>query len=1025
MIPSFPRPWISLFAVALLAAGIRLAPATAAPLATADGRNVELGVCETGSECAPEVPRTGRISELLREVDIAMAQFMKIHCVGAGVLAISRVPATGSSTARLIYRRGFGRTSGAATNWGGGDCGNDAWADGGDYLVPDTPMGLGSVSKFVTGSMARELVWQRIVKKNLNGKYSDPSEAKLLDPDLELLPASLLRYFDQTRADALCPPVPVTDLACATRVGCDGNGPDARWTRVTVGDLLGHSAGLPKAAPDWYQVLMPNVAQLRGYTILADWEAEHDALRFSTPHVGNMDTSRTYLADTLGVEEDRVLFLNHYDRVAGEDPLDETLTLVAGRCLAKQPASQTDSATAASTGYSNTGYAILDRVISHIAPDLGQGARYAAPDGSPELHAGSALALFLASNGLAAGIESAEGIAPLHKLLPPGYVNAGPFKRDWDGTTYYPSTNSIARPFCVWDGNSGTCDIGPWKNDVGGVGGLGLPWDFLSWHWEFTPAGPEPVPGPPLVPFDLQQPRVGAGTGSLQSEAAVLLRLLNRYYAQEKDVRMGRERALCAECTDTAAKNGGVPGGFAWVYQLVGGNKTKTLPPLDANGRFTIERDTSSWTSTTFTDASGVDFVVAVNQWTDENGVNKYDQLGNFIRFGLSKVDWVEVDRMLATESARIAGMAMDAAGDTLYWYEDGTRAIRTKTPAQHHGDWSATSIQPYALPSTRTGANLVGVAIDNENSVLAWYDDGRYSSGSSVDLDQFAPMPYGLPPGQTFEDILGIAMSSTNVVYSWYRDGTVARGEPGDLDALGVATYTLPPGQEWKDVVDMAIDWKNDDRVWTRFRDGTVAEGWSEDLAAYQLLRAPVAGVSATKNHTTIWYRSGFRRKLNGTLADNLGAMNIAEEGWWAVNPSVSYDSLIDVGETKPGQGTAWFATGKTASVGGAHLDGPAAAFSYPAGQSAATLVAVAQGGDGTVYSWYTDDELAVGTADKLGQAKFTFSTPPGQSASTIEAIGFQSAGSSGRIWTLYRDGAVSSGTASNLDAFGYWPAP
>ena len=993
---------------------------TAAKLATDSGRLVETGWCDGVSDCATEVPRTGRISPLFREVDIAMAQFMKTHCVGAAVLAISR-------KGKLVYKRGFGRTHGAATSWSSADCPQDAWDDGGEYVTPDTPMPVGSVSKFVTGTMARKLVWQRIVDKGMTGTYADPSEAKLLDPTLELLPPSLLRYYDQTREDAECPPLVLTDIACTTRTGCGGNGPDSRWTRVTIGDLLGHSAGLPWSAPDWYDVLMPNVATLRGHDDEADWQAEHDVLRASTPYQAAMDEARGYLAGRLDVDESDLYFVNPYHRVAGENPLDDVMRAVAGRCLAATPKGQSDSFPKSDTGYSNTGYAILDRVIAHLAPELGAGARFAAPDGAPELHQGSALDLFLAAEGIEYGIETEEGIYAGQKLLPPGYVDPAPQPRAWDGETYYWLTNSVARPFCVWNDAAGTCDMGPWKDDIGGAGGLRLPWDFLFWQWAFTDDGPVIVEEPPQVGFMLQTPSLGAGTGGLRVEAPVLLDLLGRYYAQEKDVRMGRERATCPECDDTAGKNGGMTGAYAWVYQLAGDPKAMNLPPTDADGRLTIERDTSQWVSTSWTDPDEVDFVVAINQSADETGGGSYASIGRYVRFGLDKVDWMEVDRWLDTGSVRIAGMAFNSKGNTYYWYEDGIRAVRDSDPGAHHGDWATLSSSTYALPSARPGSSIVGVGIDSKNRVHAWYDDGHVSTGTSNDLASVLdPQPYTLPPGQTFEDILGVSINSGNRVYSWYRDGTVATGTSIDLGRYGTATFELPPGQAWDDVVDMAIDWPGGNHVWTRFRDGTVTEGTTQDLDAHGLWRGRVDGLSSSGDRTTIWYRSGFRRVLDGMLADNLDELDVLEVGWWDVAPFVDREDLLDVAESLPTQGVAWFDGGVVATSGG-HLDGGwVGGLGFPAGQDAGTVAGIAQTTDGIVYSWYLDGTRAIGTATALAATSTgSFTTPPGQSPATIEAIAIASGGGDGRVWTLYQDGSVSEGRSWDLDYYGYWPAP
>jgi hypothetical protein len=807
------------------------------PPGDSHGRSVHHGTCSGVSDCAVEIPRTGNISRLFAEVDSAVAQWMKMHCVGAAVLAISR-------HGELVFKRGYGRMVGASVP-DSELCALDEYHPQSDYVAPDTPAYLGSATKLVTAVMARRLVAERVRQLGATEYFDDPTQARLLDPELGLLPPHLLGTFTQGVPGAECPPVAVPDPnSCVRWLGCDvggvDNGPDVRWEEVTIGDLIAHSSGWVGDTPGWETYAIPNAAAFRGYDTYWDWVEENDELVETLPDLAWVNetwTAREYLAEQLDTVGDNVFFVNTHDRIDGEDPADEVLRALASLCLTTDPAGASDSnpPTSAQISYANTNYSMLDRVIAHLSHELGHAGTYAGHDGFPEQFTDSALDVFLDSEGIEAGIETEEGILTHHPSAPDAYASPLWSRRSWsDGqATYYPLKKSYLRPFCVWDGE--ICDFSPWMSGGAGPGGVRLPRDFATTYFDFTEEAW--VEGAAKVLFNEDTPRMNVGAGGLAGEAPIVLELANRYFARHSGMRMGRLRAECPECTGTGSKGGEGSGLRAAIYELQGGGETAALPPLDAEGRFTLEPDPVHWVNRTWTEPDGVDFVVAINQSSDELGL-PYGSLSAFVRYRLGQIDWEAVDQELANRSQRIAGMSANSVGDTQYWYEDGWHRLRSGSPAAHHGHSGSLSASAYGLPSTRLGIHVVGVATAPTGAVYAWYDDGRFSSGSPADLGM-NPERYELPSGQHNEDLVELEFATSGRVRSWYRNGTVALGTAADLDAFGTATFTPANGQATGDIVGISVD-RRTDRVWTRYADGSLSYGIHTDLDSISTLPPP-----------------------------------------------------------------------------------------------------------------------------------------------------------------------------------------
>jgi hypothetical protein len=991
-VPGFARDDEGACAPALDADGqpLALAPPTQSAVEFADA---------CAFDCAPEIPMTGNVSPVFAEVDIAMRLFMKHHCVGAGTLAISK-------DGRRIYKRGFGRIKGlAGQSISGCNGGYDSLSS---YVQPDTPMRVGSVSKIITAMMVRDLIKKRIAALGLQNDpaYQDIAAIKLVDPKLDLLPPDI-QYL--LRGET-CGIVQVDDIQGCTRQ-CGATGADTRWMNVTIGDLLSHNAGLPAVAPEWQQTVIDNLADLRGYDSESEWSAEHANVRIKNQSFQtDIDAATTFLKN-LDPERRNVYFVNRYNALIGEDPQDEWFEAMLTRCLVSAPLQVTDASPAGNNGpYSNTNFAILDRVVAHLSSS----GRSAAQTGSPSEHTGSAIDVFLAEHDLDEGVVTKQGIYHNHRAAGTvGWTNYGPVPRDWNGSSYYYTDFDEKRPWCRWTGE--TCDFTEWRENPE----YRIPWNFQL-------AGDEAG----RVDFWQINHGLTIGTGAYAVEAPVLLKLINKYAVGTNDVVQGRDRVECgSNCDRRMSKNGSMEGAHAFAYSLKAGAASLSLPQPNAAGWLT---ENGALTNIAVSEQGDVDFVVAVNQNRDERPSNQvssnYNSMPTYVRYGLSRVDWSAVDRELAAQSRHIAGMAINAAGNTFYWYEDDTRKAFTGLPSAQIG-----AVQPGVVPlavdfpSTRTGVDLIGVAISPADTVYAWYDDGKVSAGTSTDLDAVsAPYSYSLPPGKAYSDIVGMAISSESKVYTWYKDGTRSVGTSSDLDFYGTGSFTLPRGQSAGDIADIAIAHGQNDHVWTRFKDGSLAEGWSADLDAYDYFAPKLAEIAMDDDgNTHIWYSNGYHKVVAGSLAANWNTTTVVSRSDWSPLSGQTWGDVAGLDLRLAQQTTvAWAAdlTGREGSPEYAATN--SFGFVLPAGKTVGQLRGVAYASSGQVYSWYSDGTRARGTKNNLASIDVQpFTLPPGQTAVNIVGVAIAS-GSNDHVWVAYADGSVSEGTSVDLDYYQYLTA-
>jgi hypothetical protein len=236
-----------------------------------------------------------------------------------------------------------------------------------------------------------------------------------------------------------------------------------------------------------------------------------------------------------------------------------------------------------------------------------------------------------------------------------------------------------------------------------------------------------------------------------------------------------------------------------------------------------------------------------------------------------------------------------------------------------------------------------------------------------------------------------------------------------------------------------MAINSSVDDHIFTLYRDGSVSEGWSADLDAYDYKRGEIQEIGMDNwGNTWIWYESGFYRQIQGKAIEIQDPANwtVLDEGWYHIPPE------YETGDTPAmDHAPSLFGSGR---VGYAYYDdyegsqgngealaslGMFSAVDYPSGHGPGSIVGMGFSGSGKAYSWYTTGGtgclVARGAYDDLdAEATYNATLPAGQTCDDIVGIAIDW-GVNDRTWVVYRDGSVSQGNSSKLAHNDYWPAP
>lgn len=556
-----------------------------------DSQLVEIQVCSLPypDQCATRfltvdppgsIRSSGQTHAALKPFDDYMRQYMLERCIGGAVVGVSVF-------GKPVYVRGFGNVSGAPTNdpdylRACGDTFDISHSVPGITLPnpsevqPNTPFRIGSISKSIAAALLR-----KHVKEEFAGVDSDNDlELKELCDDLlppalhavacngEPVPLPLTSISGKPPVCTASDPCPYGGTCVTTNVTtnegyCDdcpaGRGgldcsqvlshcspgyADHRWQDVTLGDLLGHQAGLPRSVPSLIDVILPRFHQLRGLLGESAWADQEEQLvaQDGWPN-GSFDDQFPEFPNAKSELGDGRYFIP-------QTTVDEAILARMGACLADNPGFVTT--------YSNTGFAMLGPILEYIT-----GRNVFGINGKPQLHTGSLLEEFateqlglpIPGQGTTRGIFYSQDNFDLREPKEPIW-------REWSTVTnsYYKPVDDEKRPFCEWDENSGVCLFNDW------IDGGRHDWDFrdenvIAGYHGGSFAGPNTA-------------------GALSTEAEVFLRFMAKYWVGGSGVnsRYGETRCPNGDCVWNLATghNGSRAGTYAEAKQL--GGPSKAIP---------------------------------------------------------------------------------------------------------------------------------------------------------------------------------------------------------------------------------------------------------------------------------------------------------------------------------------------------------------------------------------------------------------------------------------------------------------
>ncbi len=145
-----------------------------------------------------------------------------------------------------------------------------------------------------------------------------------------------------------------------------------------------------------------------------------------------------------------------------------------------------------------------------------------------------------------------------------------------------------------------------------------------------------------------------------------------------------------------------------------------------------------------------------------------------------------------------IRAIAIAPDGKVYTWFNDGRWSIGTTSDLAKHR--KPKKNEKVKLPDGKKMLNIVGIAIAKSNSrVYVWYDDGTLSCGTSKDFTKYFTNKVYMAPSTIMTTdsryiIRGIGISSKDNVYVWYGNGTVSVGTPFNLSSQKASyTYQIP----------------------------------------------------------------------------------------------------------------------------------------------------------------------------------------------------------------------------------------
>ncbi|MEZ4380786.1 MAG: serine hydrolase [Nannocystaceae bacterium] len=977
------------------------------------------GVFGDDAALAGDVPTSGRGSPIFAEVDVAMRQLVKWRCAGAGVLAVSY-------RGHRVYSRGFGKLRGSATPETYRGC-RDAWDPDAPVTPPETPMRIGSITKGVVAAIVRPLVAARIAERRPDAPVLDEFGATLLDPELELLPASLRRYYHHPDAcpeglDCAAPPLASPGDAPPPEVPalCEPEeGADRRWSAVTIGHLLTHRAGLPRSNAQWPEVVPERFWELRGYASREDVAEAHELHRAAFGGEG-VDRARELTARALGVESGDLYFVGHHDR-RDRMPIDQQLKTLAGRCLVDWPG--------ATQRYSNSGHVLLGRVIDHLWSDAhGGDGRYsfAGRVGHPEEHARSALAEFLDDEldlpEEEGGVEARHAVYGHQWIYPRSAAAdepAEPELRRWEDRTYTPRWAPSYHFYCVWRGDR--CDAASWDIET------------LRWRWDLVQG---------TVPHWAGMHSDHYASGGLMAEPSAMLKLVNRFQIG-RGATAGERRAGWASGT---SHGGSINGGRAFLGRHGGVQVQVELPPRDEDGRITDDFDNLE--EVRIEPTRGVAFFVGVAQQDDarcgDACGDAYESFSNVMRYVLARVDWDDVRHMIDNRRRRVVGLVSDPGlegGRPIAWYADGRVGVGDRPWSGYAG--AGVTGEPaldrlagghlYRLPSTRIGDDVLGITVAPDGTLVALFADGRAGFGALVvggggiarpRLDRARPRRFTLPEDVDAGMIVAVAATPSGELITWLNDQTYLRGDVDVLARGGRGDYRLPRERAAEELADATI--AADGGVWALFDDGALIVGEVDDLRG-ALRPAAVVGVAqATGGERLVVHDNGYVRAVSRD-GEAIGAGRIALEV--PPEPDRSYvpldapEDVVAIASDPTGTVYVWLRGGR-GLMGEARLlrgesgldlvDADLYLESFAWVGDPAAIVDVAFRGEGDVVVWRPDGQVVDAAVEDLrGGAPRPFAVAAGQSSAELVGVTIDA---DGVAHARYRDGSWSEGSPERL---------
>ena len=295
---------------------------------------------------------------------------------------------------------GLGRTDGRAEINSLPECGDDTqnpYEAGSDFVTPDTPFRLGSVSKPIAFAIGREVVRQEWIDTFGYEPTQEEIESLKLVGSLIDMPGDLPEIY----ARAIDVPV---------NLGVEDNRADFDWLSVTLGHILSHRSGLPRSAPD---PITNTIPALRGYspTVEANFQADQANLE-AIYGAGTISNARDTIATAAGENADNIYVLPQINLV-------EILAMVAGRELANKPENWMYT-------YSNTGPGFVVAIAEEMS-----GVPFAAATGDPNSHENTLLDQFFEHY---VGVETTgqSGIFHSQQVWPKPAGDPETRPRDWD-----------------------------------------------------------------------------------------------------------------------------------------------------------------------------------------------------------------------------------------------------------------------------------------------------------------------------------------------------------------------------------------------------------------------------------------------------------------------------------------------------------------------------------------------------------------------------------------------------------------